>query len=165
MPVGWWWDGHCPWMPTQPEGDRLLDRAAHAATRWVARVDDREMEALSYQPTLSTGLRSEEGASPVRLCRKWQSPGRRPPGEDTRDYEPQPPRYGQSRWVRHRDLGPQIPSEVGWEEEMAPAGMGAGVGETLPGDTGQKNPLSPARGTAAPLLHPSQPHPARWAWA
>lgn len=35
------------------------------------------------------GLTSQEGAHPVRLCRKWQSPGRRPPGEDTRGYAPQ----------------------------------------------------------------------------
>lgn len=67
--------------------------------------------------------------------------------------------------MRYRDLGSQIPSEVGWEKETASAGMGARVDETLPGDMGQKNPFTPARGTAAPLLlsiaeHPSQPHPA-----
>lgn len=83
-----------------------VDRTGHAAEmRWVARVDDggEESSFLPANPQ-KAGLTSKEGANPVRLCRKWQSPGRRPPGEDTRDYAPQylPVRAGEG-WVRHGD--------------------------------------------------------------
>lgn len=56
--------------------------------RWVAAVvRGRRKHFLTSQPSeIRANVRG--GASPVRLCRKWQSPGRHPPGEDTRGYAP-----------------------------------------------------------------------------
>lgn len=47
----------------------------------------RRKHFLTSQPS-EIGANVREGANPIRLCRKWQSPGRHPPGEDTRGYAP-----------------------------------------------------------------------------
>lgn len=103
MRVGWMDVAH----DVRTAGGRWARRAHAVEMRWVARVDDggEESAFLPANPQ-KAGLTSTEGMDPVRLCRKWQSPGRRPPGEDTRDYAPRhlPGRLGQGRDRRSRWL-------------------------------------------------------------
>lgn len=88
MPGGFWWgsggmDGcehSCRAMGSEPE----LSCSADGWLEWVA--GRRKHFLTSQPPDIRANVRG--GANPVRLCRKWQSPGRHPPGEDTRGYAP-----------------------------------------------------------------------------
>lgn len=100
-----------------------VDRAGHAVEmRWVGRADDGEESAFLPANPQKAGLTSKEGANPVRLCRKWQSPGRHPPGEDTRDYAPQhlpvQPERAQLDGGDRRSWHSPGPNEVGGERML-----------------------------------------------
>lgn len=95
LPPCWWGSGGVlvGWMEhvdvTQPEGDGLRGQSCHAVETdgWPEQVRGRWKHFLTSQPSeIRAILRG--GANPVRLCRKWQNPGRHPPGEDTRGYAP-----------------------------------------------------------------------------
>lgn len=59
-----------------------MGRAGHAAEmRWAGGGEGNTFLPASPQ---NAGLGAEERARPIRLCRKQRSPGRHPPGEDTR---------------------------------------------------------------------------------
>lgn len=81
-------DGHM-WMS---HSWRVMGSEGRAAMQWrrdgwLEWVRGRRKHFLTSQPS-EIRANVQGGANPVRLCRKWQSPGRHPPGEDTRGYVP-----------------------------------------------------------------------------
>lgn len=81
-------DGHT-WMS---HSWRVMGSEGRAAMQWrrdgwLEWVRGRRKHFLTSQPS-EIRANVQGGANPVRLCRKWQSPGRHPPGEDTRGYVP-----------------------------------------------------------------------------
>lgn len=133
MPVGYWWNGWGTQMSTPLEGDGLRGQSWSCSGDEMGGSSGRQGEESAFLPAnpQKAGLTSKEGAHPVRLCRKWQSPGRHPPGEDTRDYAPRrlpvgPERAGLDRGTT--DPGTAL-GRARWEgEEDAEVTASAGRG-------------------------------------